>query len=129
MSQVISPFAILRSQISGIRKPQVMASTNGGQRLSVSSLRELIALNACVGIALGQAGKPNVAGIGGGNLPSSSAGQRKLRVISLSDIRVRLIFTHSTAAPVGNRTWHAVGVERRSARACEIESIRTILNL
>ena len=37
LSQLISPFSILRSQISGIRKPCVIASTKGGQRLTVSS--------------------------------------------------------------------------------------------
>src|ERR1700709_588208 len=80
LSQVISPFSILRSQINGIRNPQVMASTNGGQRLIVSSSRILIALKACVGIALSQLGRPDVAGIGGGSLPCSSAGQRNLSV-------------------------------------------------
>src|ERR1700694_4243430 len=81
LSQMISPFSILRSQISGIRNPQVMASTKGGQRLIVSSSRILIALKARVGIALSQGGRPSVAGIGGGSLPSSSAGQRNLSVI------------------------------------------------
>jgi hypothetical protein len=47
----------------------------------VSSSRILIALKACVGIALSQSGRPNDAGIGGGSFPSSSAGQRNLSVI------------------------------------------------
>src|SRR5882724_3920943 len=81
LSQVIAPLSILRSQISGIRNPQVMASTNGGQRLIVSSSRILIALKACVGIALSQPGRPNVAATGGGSLPSSPGGQRNLSVI------------------------------------------------
>jgi hypothetical protein len=29
LSQLIAPLSILRSQIDGIRNPQVMASTNG----------------------------------------------------------------------------------------------------
>src|SRR5438270_13202942 len=66
LSQVISPFSILRSQISGIRNPQVMASTNGGQRLIVSSSRILMALKDCVGIALSQPGRPEEAATGGG---------------------------------------------------------------
>src|ERR1700730_14800996 len=80
LSQVIAPFSTLRSQISGIRNPEVMASTNGGQRLIVSSSRILTALKACVGIALSQPGTPSVAGIGGGISPSSSAGQRNFSV-------------------------------------------------
>jgi hypothetical protein len=52
-----------------------------GQRLIVSSSRILIALKACVGIALSQPGRPNVAGTGGGSFPSSSGGQRNLSVI------------------------------------------------
>src|SRR5438309_1600039 len=48
LSQVIAPFSTLRSQISGSRRPQVMASTNGGQRLTVSSSRMLIALKVRV---------------------------------------------------------------------------------
>src|ERR1700760_347385 len=81
LSQVISPLLILRSQINGIRNPLVMASTNGGQRLIVFSLRMLMALKACVGIALSQSGRPCEAGIGGGSLPSSPAGQRNVSVL------------------------------------------------
>src|ERR1700738_2868051 len=81
LSQVNSPFSILRSHIRGIRKPDVMASTNGGQRLTVLSSRPLIALKACDGIALSQSGRPSEAGTGGGNTPSSSAGQRNVSVI------------------------------------------------
>jgi hypothetical protein len=40
-----------------------------------------MALKACVGIALSQPGNPNVAGIGGGIIPSSPAGQRNLSFI------------------------------------------------
>src|SRR6266568_2174223 len=65
----------------GISLSQVMASTNGGQRLIVSSSRILIALKACVGIALSQPGRPNVAATGGGSFPSSPGGQRNLSVI------------------------------------------------
>src|SRR4029079_9963185 len=83
LSQVIVPFSTRRSQISGIRNPLVIASTNGGQRLIVSSWRILIALKACAGIAFNHPGKPNEAGIGGGSLPYSSAGQRNLIVIGL----------------------------------------------
>src|SRR5678816_659626 len=46
LSQVIAPFSTFRSQTSGNRKPDVIASTNGGQRLTVSSSRLLIALKA-----------------------------------------------------------------------------------
>src|SRR5450756_581103 len=80
LSQVISPFSTLRSQISGIKNPQVIASMNGGHRFTVSSSRELIALKALVGIALSQSGTPRFAGTGGGSFPSSSAGQRNLSV-------------------------------------------------
>ena len=72
--QVISPFLTLRSQISGIKNPQVIASMNGGQRFIVSSSRKLIALKALIGIALIQSGTPRFAGTGGGSSPSSSAG-------------------------------------------------------
>src|SRR5260364_155073 len=70
LSQVIAPFSTFRSQTSGNRKPDVIASTNGGQRLTVSSSRLLIALKACVGIALSHPGRPNDAGTGGGILRS-----------------------------------------------------------
>src|SRR6478752_5045011 len=80
-SHVIEPFSTLRSQISGIRNPEVIASTKGGQRLIVSSSRILMALKACVGIAFSQLGRPSEAGIGGGRIPSSSAGQRNLSVM------------------------------------------------
>src|ERR1700752_420157 len=89
LSQVNSPFSILRSQISGSKKPLVMASTNGGQRLTVFSSRPLIALNAGGGIAFSQSGRPSAAGTGAGSKPSSSAGQRNVSVLgsSLPDIR------------------------------------------
>src|SRR3979411_448101 len=83
LSQVNSPFSTFTSQISGSRKPEVMASINGGQRLTVSPIPELTVLNACGGIALNQSGKPCAAGTGGGSSPSSSAGQRKVSVIEL----------------------------------------------
>ena len=51
-----------------------MASMNGGQRLTVSSSRRLIALKACAGMALSQSGRPRVAGIGGGSCPPAPAG-------------------------------------------------------
>src|SRR5258707_7232427 len=81
LSQLMAPFSTLRSQISGIRNPLVMASTNGGQRLTVSSSRILTALKACVGIVLSQPGSPNAAGSGAGSVSSSPAGQRNLSVI------------------------------------------------
>src|SRR5882762_5405141 len=89
LSQVNSPFSTLRSQISGSKKPLVMASTNGGQRLTVFSSCSLIALNATGGIALSQSGRPSAAGTGGGSTPSSSAGQRNLSVIGLSLLDIR----------------------------------------
>src|SRR6185295_8725833 len=55
-----------------------MASTKGGQRLSVSPTREWTGLNACAGIALNQSGTPSAAGTGGGSNPSSSIGQRNV---------------------------------------------------
>ena len=69
--------------MSGIRNPVVMASTNGGQRLTVSSSRISMPLNICVGIALSQLGKPKLAMIGGGSFPSSSAGQRNSSVMDV----------------------------------------------
>src|ERR1700712_3879686 len=84
LSQVNSPFSTFTSQISGIKKPLVMASTNGGQRLTVSNSRERVALNARGGIALSQPGRPSAAGTGGGSRPSSSLGQRNVRVAGLS---------------------------------------------
>src|SRR3954447_26009097 len=81
LSQVNSPFSTFTSQISGSKKPEVMASINGGQRLTVSPITELTALNACGGIALNHSGRPSAAGTGGGSSPSSSAGQRKVSVI------------------------------------------------
>ena len=71
----------------------------------VSSSRILSELKAWVGMALSQAGRPIVAGIGGGKLPSSSAGQRNLRVIG------SLLL--GTALVLG---WLAV--ERFRAKAC-----------
>src|SRR3954465_15835167 len=79
--QVNSPFSTLMSQIRGSKNPEVMASINGGQRLTVSPITELTALNACGGIALNQSGKPSAPGTGGGSSPSNSAGQRKVSVI------------------------------------------------
>src|SRR5580692_9587605 len=67
--------------MSGIRNPVVMASTNGGQRLTVSPSRMSKLLNICVGIALSQFGRPNDAAIGGGSFPSNSAGQRNSSVM------------------------------------------------
>jgi hypothetical protein len=77
---VISPFSTFKSQISGIKNPQVIASINGGHRFIVSSSRKLIALNDFVGIALIQLGTPRFAGTGCGSFPSSSGGQRNLNV-------------------------------------------------
>src|ERR1700754_2847555 len=84
LSQVNSPFSTFTSQISGSKKPDVMASINGGQRLTVSPITELTVLNACGGIALNQSGRPSAAGTGGGSSPSSSAGQRNVSVMALS---------------------------------------------
>src|ERR1700710_3146529 len=80
-SQVNSPFSTFTSQISGSKKPEVMASINGGQRLTVSPIPELTVLKACGGIALNQSGRPCAAGSGGGIRPSSSAGQRNVSVM------------------------------------------------
>ena len=80
LSQVTSPFSNLTSQINGIKNPRVMASTKGGQRLTVFSSRPLMALNAWAGMVLSQPGTPDDAGIGGGIKPSSSAGQRNVKV-------------------------------------------------
>src|ERR1700712_724967 len=81
LSQVNSPFSTFTSQINGSKKPEVMASINGGQRLTVSPITELTALNACGGTALNQSGRPSAAGTGGGSSPSSSAGQRNVSII------------------------------------------------
>src|ERR1700709_1352699 len=81
LSQVNSPFSTFTSQISGSKKPEVMASMKGGQRFTVSPIVELTVLYASGGSALNHSGRPAAAGIGGGNSPSSSAGQRKVSVI------------------------------------------------
>src|ERR1700730_4795975 len=92
LSQLNSPFSTFTSQINGIKKPDVMASTKGGQRLTVSCSRNSTALNACAGIALNQSGSPDTAGpggTGGGSSPSNSFGQRNVSVFfgsSCSDI-------------------------------------------
>src|ERR1700759_2476846 len=106
LSQVTSPLSNLRSHISGIRKPWVIASTNGGQRLTVFSSRPLSALKACGGMDFSQPGSPDEAGTGAGSTPSSSAGQRNLRVIGFSGIptwvctsAVFFLFSETLASP------------------------------
>src|SRR5258707_14850448 len=71
LSQVNSPFSILRSQISGSKKPLVMASTNGGERFTVFPSRPLIALKANEGISFRQTGRASTPRTGRGthNLP------------------------------------------------------------
>jgi hypothetical protein len=56
-----------------------MASTKGGQRLTVAVSHCVIVLNAVEGIDLIQSGSSVLAGTGAGITPSSSAGQRKIK--------------------------------------------------
>src|ERR1700733_3983443 len=115
LSQVNSPFSTLTSQISGIKKPEVMASINGGQRLTVSPIWELTALNACGGIALNQSGSPCAAGTGGGSNPSNSPGHRNVSTIGFSCWEVT---SCSRAADRPNdRTIGRGRAERQSDRA------------
>src|ERR1043166_9529060 len=79
-----SPFSTLRSVASGIRKPYVMASMNGGHFLMVRYSPFRSGLKALGGKALNQSGRPSAAGIGRGKSPASSGGHRNVTLPSLS---------------------------------------------
>jgi hypothetical protein len=99
-----------------------MASTKGGQRLSVSPTWERTGLNACAGIALNQSGTPSAAGTGGS--PSSSIGQRNVSVIELSCCEVmscsKVWMFEACSAERGRCVWNRDGSGRAADLAVDL---------
>src|SRR4029079_8706783 len=75
-----SPFSILRSATKGIKKPNVIASINGGHFLTVMRSLFEVELKFCCGKALNQLGSPRSAGIGFGRTCSISGGHENFTV-------------------------------------------------
>src|SRR6185312_5205806 len=106
LSQVNSPSSTRRSHMSGMMKPDVIASMKGGQRLTVSSSVPLSAASACCGMPRNQSGTPVAAGTGGGKSPASSRGQRNFSVRGASDstIDTMLVREHPCLTSVQQHT-------------------------
>src|SRR5262249_15576245 len=80
LTQLNSPFSTLRSATNGIKKPNVIASINGGHFLTVISSLFETELKECCGSALNQSGNPRTAGIGRGRTCSISGGHENFTV-------------------------------------------------